>query len=105
MAQFDVFRNNGARRGEIPFVVVVQSRRLDTYTRRLVVPLVRRDLLRSIDPTLNPCFPVAGVAVVLHPLEMVSVPVTQLGEQVGHLRDAGDAIITAIDMVIARAWG
>ena len=60
MAQFDVHRNTGKQRDAIPYVVVVQSSLYDAYRRRVAIPL-------------NPVFTVKGVAVVLHPLEIVSV--------------------------------
>jgi len=104
MAQFDVHRNKGSHRQEIPFVVVVQSSRLGAYRRRVVVPLVRATAIRVIEPTLNPTFQVDSTAVVLHPLELVSVPVDRLGEHVGSLAAEGDRIIAAIDVVISRAW-
>ena len=80
MAQFDVHRNAGRLRETIPFVVVVQSSQFDGYRRRLVVPLVRaKQLLPLSLKTLNPAFTVKNVQVVLHPLDLVSVPVDQLG--------------------------
>jgi toxin CcdB len=104
MAQFDVHRNLGANPREIPFVVVVQSQRLDGYRRRVVVPLVAAGAVRVVEPNLNPTFLVDSVPVVLHPLELVSVPVERLGERVATLVDEGDRIIAAIDIVISRAW-
>jgi hypothetical protein len=46
-----------------------------------------------------------GQDVVLHPLEIVSVVVDRLGPPVGSLRERGDDIIRAVDVVISRAWG
>ena len=103
MAQFDVHHNLGASRHEIPFVVVVQSRRLDGYRRRVVVPLVRATLAPSSEPSLNPTFVVESTEVVLHPLEIASVAVERLGARVTNLAAEGDTIIAAIDVVISRA--
>lgn len=50
MPQFDVFRNLGPHSSTIPYVVVVQSRRLDSYRRRLVVPLVLAGAVGPVDP-------------------------------------------------------
>jgi toxin CcdB len=44
-----------------------------------------------------------GTTVVLHPLEIVSIPIDQLGEAVGSLRDDGQSIIAALDELLARA--
>lgn len=105
MAQFDVHRNTGRLRETIPFVVVVQSSQFDGYRRRVVVPLVRRKTLAGpLLRTLNPEFTIRNVRVVLHPLDLVSVPVEALGECVGSLAEAGDAIVAALDEVLTRAW-
>ena len=105
MAQFDVHRNTGRQQKSIPFVVVVQSSLFDNYRRRVVVPLVRKELLDSpTDPSFNPSFTIESVDVVLHPLEIVSIPVGQMGTYVISLADAGDQIIQAIDQLLSRAW-
>jgi toxin CcdB len=109
MAQFDVHRNKGALRESIPFVVLVQSAQFERYRRRMVVPLVRRSALPGDTPTvgsrMNPAFRVDGIDVVLHPLDMVSVALDQLGEYVGSLADQGQAIADALDELLTRSWG
>lgn len=108
MAQFDVHRNKGGLRDPIPFVVVVQSAQFDRYRRRVVVPLVRHTLLPRDTPTvgarMNPVFVVDGVRVVLHPLDMVSVALDQLGELVGSLKQEGHIIADALDELLTRSW-
>ena len=105
MPQFDVHRNTGRQRETIPFVVIVQSSLYNDYRRRVVVPLVRKELLGSIaDPSFNPTFTIESLDVVLHPLEIVSIPTGQLGIWVGSLSEAGDQIIRAIDQLLSRAW-
>ncbi len=54
---------------------------------------------------LNPIFDVDGSQVVLHPLQIVSVPFDQLGRKIGSLAAEGDRIIAALDLVVSRAWG
>lgn len=106
MAQFDVHRNRGRSREAIPFVVVVQSSLYDEYGRRVVVPLVRKSHLNKIaHPRFNPAFRINNTAVVLHPLEIVSVQKDKLGKVVGSLAREGDRIIDALDELISRAWG
>lgn len=109
MAQFDVHRNKGALRDSIPFVVVVQSAQFDRYRRRVVVPLVHQTVLPRDTPTvgarMNPAFVVDGVRVVLHPLDMVSVALDQLGEVVGSLASDGQTIADAMDELLTRSWG
>jgi toxin CcdB len=109
MAQFDVHRNKGAQQASIPFVVVVQSTLFDGYRRRVVVPLRRRAALpkqpASSSSRMNPFFRIEKIDVVLHPLDMVSVAVEQLGERVGSLAEHGQAIADALDELLTRSWG
>lgn len=106
MAQFDVHRNGGKQKDAIPFVVVVQSGLFDGYRRRVVIPLVKKAEINQIpNPRLNPTFKVKNVAVVLHPLEIVSVANDNLGERVGSLAAEGEAIIAALGELITRAFG
>jgi toxin CcdB len=106
MAQFDVHRNTGKHRDDIPYVVLVQSAVFDSYRRRVVVPLVRKSALGKIsDPGFNPTFKIENASVVLHPLEIVSVANTQLGEKVCSLSDEGGRIMDALDALLTRAWG
>lgn len=104
MSQFDVHRNIGLHRVEIPFVVVVQSSRFASFGRRVVVPLVAASQVTVTEPNLNPSFHIAGVEVVLHPLELQSVAIARLGPVVGSLHAESDRIIGAIDLVIYRAF-
>ena len=109
MAQFDVHRNIGRLKDAIPFVVLVQSSLFDGYRRRMVVPLVRRSALPAAASTagsrLNPEFLVDDVPVVLHPLDMVSVAVGELGAQVTSLAESGQTIADALDELLTRSWG
>ncbi|MDD5247692.1 MAG: CcdB family protein [Rhodocyclaceae bacterium] len=106
MAQFDVHRNNGRNRDDIPYVVLVQSSLYDSYRRRVVVPLVRKASLGKIsNARFNPTFKIEGTAVVLHPLEIVSVANDQLGDFVKSLEAEGGRIMDALDELLTRAWG
>jgi len=109
MAQYDVHRNIGSLRDDVPFVVIVQSSQFDRYRRRVVVPLVRRSALPGQMPSagmrMNPIFRVEGVDVVLHPLDMVSVAEDRMGPQVGSLADHGQTIADALDELLTRSWG
>jgi toxin CcdB len=106
MPQFDVHRNTGKQRNAIPFVVLVQSSLFDGHRRRVVVPLVRRSRLDKIsNPRFNPGFKIAGITVVQHPPEIVSVPVDKLGDRVTSLGADGARIIDALDELLTRSWG
>lgn len=105
MAQFDVHRNTGRHRDDIPYVVLVQSSLYDNYRRRVVVPLVNKSVLGKIaNPRFNPAFKIENVPVVLHPLEIVSIATEQLGEFVVSLRDDADLIAAALDELLTQAW-
>lgn len=104
MAQFDVHRNRGRHKNSIPYVVVVQSSQFDDFRRRVVVPLVRANVIGPIlFAAFNPTFKIRGTAVVLHPLEIVSVPCDQLGPRVGSLREEGPKIMGALDELLSQA--
>lgn len=106
MAQFDVHRNTGKQRDNIPFVVLVQSSLYDSYKRRVVVPLVRKSALGNIaNARFNPTFSIENIAVVLHPLDIVSVPNELLGEFVVSLAPEGTRIADALDELLTQAWG
>ncbi len=105
MAQFDVHRNRSAARTGVPFLLVVQSQRFDASGRRVVVPLLPADKLRATESSFTPEFLVDNRRVVLHPLQIVSIPADHLGETVASLADEGDRIIAALDLLISRAWG
>jgi len=98
MAQFDVHRNTGRHKDSIPFVVIVQSSLFSDYRRRVVVPLVRKTEIGKIaHVSFNPTFKIEGIHVVLHPLEIVSVPLEQLGDFVITLSNEGQSITDALD--------
>jgi toxin CcdB len=105
MAQFDVHRNLGIHRDTIPFVVIVQSAQFDSFQRRVVVPLARATVIGKITfNAFNPMFKIRGTSVVLHPLEIVSMPVKQLGALVGSLSDQSEIIIAALDELLTQVW-
>ena len=109
MAQYDVHLNPGPMRATVPMVVLVQSSIFDGYRRRVVVPLVLRSALpagaKVAGTRLNPVFKIKGQSLVLHPLDMVSVAMDQLGPCVGNLADQGQAVADALDELLTRSWG
>lgn len=106
MAQFDIHENTGPNREMIPYVVVVQSALFDDFRRRVVVPLVKKSAVGKVGrDRFNPEFRIRGTVVLLHPLEIVSVPVDRLGKTVGSLADDGQRISDALDELLTRAWG
>jgi toxin CcdB len=57
------------------------------------------------NPRFNPPFRIESVQVILHPLEIVSVPNGQLGEFVESLGEEGSRIMDAPDELLTQAWG
>jgi toxin CcdB len=83
----------------------VQSSQFDDYRRRVVIPLVRKSAIGKLShASFNPTFKVRGTPVVLHPLEIVSIPIEQLGDLVGSLSEEGQQVIAALDELFSRAW-
>ena len=85
-------------------MVIVQSAQFDGYRRRVVVPLVRSSALGKISHgSFNPTFKIRGTLVVLHPLEMVSIPVDKLGALMGSLRHESQTVMAALDELLNPA--
>ena len=69
------------------------------------MPLVNKSVLGKIgNPRFNPSFRIEKNQVVLHPLEIVSIPNKQLGEYVGSLDHEGGRIMDALDELLTQAW-
>jgi toxin CcdB len=107
MAQFDVHRSPGRNRVHVPYVVVVQSQRLDHLPTRLVIPLAIPGNLGHEELRMVPIFMIEGQRVVLLPWQIQTVRTALLGPVIGSLSGdpSADEIVHAIDMVITRAFG
>jgi len=102
MAQFDVHRNPGRTKAAIPFLLVVQSDRWEERPDRVVVPLVLASEVRYRDRTLNPEFIIDGTAVLMNPLQIVTIPTKVLGPAVGSLDSEHIQVIAALDSLILQ---
>jgi|ERR1700730_14305965 toxin CcdB len=107
MAQFDVHANTGQSRADIPYVVVIQSRRFDAARTRLVAALRAAPRGKVPDAALTPRFRIDAKYVLLDPLQIVAIQRSSLGRLVTSLSDdvSSSAVINAIDAVITRAYG
>ena len=101
MPQFDVYRNpNPATRGQIPYLLDVQSGLLEPLATRVVVPLCRAKVLKGrAAERLNPVFEVEGSKVVMLTPELAGVLSKTMGRSVCNLAAERVAIIAALDMV------
>ena len=106
MAQFDVHANTGQSRADIPYVVVIQSRRFDERAEAGRCAS-RGASCQGSRSALTPRFRIEGKYVLLDPLQIVAIQRSSLGRLVTSLADdvSNSAIINAIDAVITRAYG
>lgn len=105
MAQYDVYPNPSERsRGELPYVVDMQSRLLSALRTRLVLPLACDAASPHPRPNrLAPSFQVGGQAVVAQPwlaapldARLLKQPVASLAHCATELRDALDAVCAGV---------
>jgi len=103
MPQFAVYRNPG-RNPEIPFVVQIQSSRLERAAGRVVMPFVRRSGTAPPDHSLTPHLRVEGEDVFANPFDLATVPASRLGNVLYVLPERDqDAIIRALDELVIRS--
>jgi toxin CcdB len=105
--QFDVHRATGQTRRAAPYLVVVQSRRLDRLPTRVVIPLIQSRGANDADPDLAPECRIEGKNFMLAPWQIFTIPVKALGPVVASLANDRDSamVIRAIDELITRAFG
>lgn len=104
MPQFAIYRNPGRNR-DIPFVVQIQSSRLERSVGRVVMPLVRRSSGSAPpDHPLTPHLEIEGENVFANPFDLTTIPAARLGSAVGVLAERDqDMIIRALDELVSRA--
>ena len=103
MPQFGVYKNPG-HDDSIPFVIQLQSTRLDRTITRVVMPLVRPGVRSPKDHALTPHIVVQGQTVYANPLNIATIAVSRLKNVLEILRDSDqDRIIRAIDEMVTRA--
>jgi toxin CcdB len=101
MAQFDAHRNPvHLDSHRMPFVLDVQSDFLTALPTRVVVPLLRAELLRERIHRLHPEFLIGDMKVVMVITEIGTLSRSALGPTIVSLHDRRDEIIGAIDMLI-----
>ncbi len=103
MPQFAVYRNPG-RNEDVPFVVQVQSTRLDRSVGRVVVPLPLVGQNGVKDHALTPHLVVLDQVVFADVLNMATLPSARLRRSLLVLEESDqDRVIQAIDEMISRA--
>jgi toxin CcdB len=102
MARFDLYVNNGKSKTIAPYLVDVQSDFLEGLTVRVVVPLIRAESFPTgtLPADFTPLFEIGGIECLMHPAFIASVPLTELGQAVGSLREHRDKITEALDRLL-----
>jgi toxin CcdB len=99
MAQFDVYPNpNRDVADDMPYVLDVQADFLADLPTRILVPLVRPQVMKP-SPHLNPMVRVAEEDLVVMTNHLVSLPTALLGKPVASVRDRRYDLIAALDFL------
>jgi len=102
MAQFDLYQNSDpATSNFIPYLLDVQHQLHQSLVTRMVVPLIRSQMLQQELKKLCPCFSIQGEQLVMSTPEMAGYPVRDLGPAAGTLVDKRIDILTAIDFLLS----
>ena len=103
MAQFDVYANpSKTQRGEIPWMVDIQSDILDKLPTRLVIPLALRAHMPAAMPrSLCPSIGWNGSTLVALPHLAAPFRVKDLGPVQGSLRPQASDFVAALDAVVS----
>ena len=101
MSQFTLYENlNEDSREAYPYFVDIQNDLVESLNTRLVIPLTSsKNLSKSIDK-LCPITTIDGGVFVLLTHQMTNVPVTELKNSKGSLKDLRHEILSAIDFLV-----
>ena len=99
MARFDIYNNPGKNKGNIPFLVEVQSNVISGLATRIMIPL--RTLTEfstlALPADLFPIITVNGVGHFLDTPQMGVIPLSELNVKVGAAQEHQLVIQTALD--------
>lgn len=100
MAQFDVYKNPGARTSkQAPYLVEVQGRFVDSLATCVVIPLVHKEYFSGAT-VLNPLIIVNSVEYLLSTAEITAVLRSILGLPFASIQSHRTEIIAAIDRLL-----
>lgn len=99
MARFDVYRNAGRLKTNVPYLLDVQSNHIEALATRIVIPLRRLDAFPKVPlpADLTPILLVEGIACLLDAPQLAAIPKSQLKTPVASLLGEQAAIISALD--------
>lgn len=103
MAQFTVYRNrNPSTKAEYPLLLDIQADLLDELATRVVIPLTRAaGLVRRPIRNLMPIVTVDGEEYVAVTQDLAGTERSSLGPRVASVAGQRDAIVAALDFLIA----
>ena len=103
MTQWDVYPNPSVRaRGDIPYLVDLQSNLLDALPSRLVAPLARTRLEpEGVPRALCPVVNIGGVSVALVPHEVGPIEVRRLERRADSLLAQAHEVVAAVDALVS----
>lgn len=89
----------------MPFVVSLQSGRLDRAASRLVIPLVEPAAFAGEDHWLTPLVLVEGRQLIANPFDIATIPLARLGAPIGTLadEDSRSRLLRALDELVSQA--
>jgi len=102
MPQFTVYRNkNPKSKGEIPYLLDVQSDLLGQLRTRVVIPLYQKKSTHIKPMTrLTPEFEIESRKLILMTPQLAGMLMKALGEPVGNLKQNRAEILAALDLLI-----
>ncbi len=102
--RYAVYRNLAPRsRTDVPFLLDVQADLFGSLASRVVVPLIRAELVPTPLRGLQPGFTVDGVPVVMDTPALVGAPARALGMRVADLASEATTILAALDLLFTGA--
>ena len=103
MPQFAVYRNrNPASRSRFPLLLDIQSDLLEPLATRVVIPLTPATTARTREMgTLIPVLRFEGKEYLVLTPQVAGIPANELGPIAGDLTSERDAIIAAVDFLLA----
>lgn len=101
MARFDIYRNPGKNRNNIPYLIDLQSNVISGLATRVVAPLRALTVFSShtLPADLFPIISVEGRDYLLDMPQLGAIPVSELKVKVGSAQAHLFAIQTALDRV------
>ncbi len=104
MSQHDVFPNPGVSAADgVPYVVVIQSERLDGLATRMTIPLAALDFEGKVPSVLCTVMAVKGQRLNALAHCAAPLPVKLLRRPVDNVATQASALVAAMDVVLSSA--